>query len=477
MVKSYEELVGAVGREQQFRRRRHDALEFFAGEPPVLFFDDQPFELKNISGSGTGAAGALPETDDAFAEINRIGVLRLVQNGREIFSGAARLARSEARGRKVFSGFALEQSQFDLPGLRKRNAAAAAKFAPASAAGIDPVYKAFCADTVNFVASYLERIERMVSPIESSMTPAEKDEFARELCRSATAGWNDIVRKGNDLVIPHQRSKHERVAIKAYTERVLTRLLLDGEGWRRTYGKPMGYPGDFRIMNYIYDGVPVGDTVKSKFLHLLSLVGAEPVRTRMRRLAEIIVDQTSKSPVNAPLSVLSIGAGPAREAEELLRLSDPERCWRFILLDQEEAALEYATEHLNALNVSGRVSVRAFNASFKDMLDPTPMALQAEECDVIYSSGLVDYLNPLVARRFVKRLYELLKPGGAIIIGNVNDKNTGMIWPSEYVVDWSLFFRSREEMLDMASGTPGAEVSVEIDVLDAIYFLIVRKPA
>lgn len=476
MVKSYDELVGALGREQRFRRRRHDAAEFFNGAPPTLYFDDQIYELKDISGSGTGAASPLSEPHDAVAEINRIGVLRLVQGGREIYLGAARMARAEPRGRKIFSGFALEQSQFDLFELKKLNAAALAKQSPLPSAEIDPQYKAFCADVLNFIASYLERIDRAVAPVEASMTKKEKDELARELCLSAAPDWRAIVRRGNDLVIPHQRNKRAKVAIKLYTERVITRALLEGEGWWRTYRKPMGYPGDYCIMNYIYDGDPIGDSVKSKFLHLLSLVGAEPVRTRMHRLAEIIVEETRGAPADKPISVMSIGSGPAREAFELLRLSGADRAWDFTLLDQEEAALEYALSRLNAVNPPSRISVSALNASFKDMLDPTPIAGEAEKCSVIYSAGLVDYLNPLLARRFVKRLYELLQPGGAVIIGNVNDKNTGMLWPSEYVVDWSLFFRNEDEMRDMAAGISDAKVSIETDSLDAIYFLIVRKP-
>lgn len=477
MVKSYEELAGAVGRAQQFRRRRHDAAALFSGAPPALYFDDRPYELKNISGSGSGAVAPLDQGRDPLDEINRIGVLRLVQNGRNLFLGAARIARAETRGGSVYSGFALEHGQFDLDALRKLNAAAIAGSASRASADVNPQYKAFCADVVNYVAGYLERIDRVIAPLESGMDDAEKNALACDLCESAAKGWREIVAQGNAFVIPHQRVKRERLAIKAYTERVLTRTLLGGEGWRRTYFKPMGYPGDFRIMNYIYDGAPVGADTASKFLHLLSLVGAEPVKTRMRRLAEIILAEAARFPAGETISALSIGAGPAREAEELLRLSGGDRSWRFALLDQEEEALEYASARLGALNRTGLVAVRAFNASFKEMLDPTPAAALAEETHVIYSAGLVDYLNPLIARRFVKRLYEMLKPGGCIIIGNVNDKTSGMIWPSEYVVDWSLFFRNREEMLDMASGIPDAEVSIEVDSLDAIYFLVIRKPA
>jgi hypothetical protein len=140
-------------------------------------------------------------------------------------------------------------------------------------------------------------------------------------------------------------------------------------------------------------------------------------------------------------------------------------------------ALESALGLAKRLSSGGRLAVQALNISFKEMLNPSPLASSFMDKDIIYSSGLVDYLNPLLAQRFVKRLYQFLRPGGQVIIGNVNNLPTGMIWSSEYAVDWSLFFRSRQEMEAMANETPGAKVTIKSDSLNAIYFLIVEKPA
>lgn len=477
MTKSYEELKGATGRERFFRPTRHDAADLFSGEPPTLYFDDRAFELKDISGSGGGAAAPLAEDDAAIREVNRVGVLRLVQRGQEIFRAQARQARAEASASRVFCGFALEADRFDLAELRRRNAQAIARSMPdrPTAAPLPSEYKSFCADVVAFVAGYLEVIERKFAPIEGDMTPAEKDQIALELCASAAPGWRAIVLQGNDLVIPIQRVKRERLLFKSFTESVITRTLLEGEGWGRTYYKPMGYPGDFRIMNYIYDGDPIGGTIRSRFLHLLSLVGAEPVRTRMERLAELVLEAVADRPSGEPLDILSIGAGPARETALIVDAA-PARDWRFTLVDQESEALEDAVSRFTALRSAHNATCTALHASFKEMLDPSPLVSQFGDKTVIYSSGLIDYLNPLLAQRFVRRLYQFLKPGGSIIIGNVNNKRTGMMWPSEYLVDWTLFFRSSEEMEAMASDIPDASVSIAVDSLDAIYFLIVRKP-
>jgi SAM-dependent methyltransferase len=478
MAKSYEELEGAAGRERFFRPARHDAVRLFAGEPPTLYFEDRPYALRDISGAGSGATTSLNDLDDIIADVNRVGVLRLVQRGQEIFRARARYARADAAKDRVFCGFALESDQFDLADLRRLNALAVARIAPGPVTerSVPSEYKSFCADVVAFVAGYLNVIERKFAPIENALSAAEMDAIAIDLCASASPGWRTLVTQGNDLVIPIQRSKRERLLYKAFTESVITRTLLEGEGWSRTYRKPMGYPGDYRIMNYIYDGEPIGDSIRARFLHLLSLVGAEPVRTRMVRLAELVLESTAKRPPEEPIDILSVGAGPARETELILD-AQPKRAWRFTLVDQEGEALEDAVSRFARARRGGTATCRALHVSFKEMLDPSPLTMQFNDKSVIYSSGLVDYLNPLLAQRFVRRLYQFLRPGGSIIIGNVNNKRTGMLWPSEYLVDWTLFFRTREEMEAMAAGVEDARIRVESDELDAIHFLIVEKPA
>jgi SAM-dependent methyltransferase len=230
-------------------------------------------------------------------------------------------------------------------------------------------------------------------------------------------------------------------------------------------------------MNWIYDGTPQGETIKAKFLHQLSLIGSKAVKTRMDALDDLIVEAGARGRPGRPFEIVSIGCGPARELEPILLRSPLESRWRATLVDQEPLALESALSSARRLSAGGRLDVQALNISFKEMLNPSPIAASFLDKDIIYSAGLVDYLNPLLAQRFVKRLYQFLRPGGKVIIGNVNNLTTGMIWSSEYAVDWTLFFRSRDEMMAMANETPDAKVSIERDSLDAIYYLIVEKPA
>lgn len=478
MSKSYEELSGASGRQSYFRPYRHAAAGFFAGSPPRVFFEDQEYALADLSSNGLGCVlrdePALVDLD----AVDRRGVLRLMQRGREILRASARQVRLDQMKGKLSAGFAVDGVGLDLEDLRRRNARALAlRAADDAQASVSVDYKAFCAEVLEFVGGYLNRIDLHLAPIEAQLSDAERDEIARELETAATASWRVLLEKGNRLVLPLHHDKKARAELKAFTERTVTPTLVAGAGWARSFYKPLGYPGDFQIMNWIYEGSPQGVTIREKFLHQLSLIGSRAVETRMLALADLIVARAEARPPVRPFEMVSIGAGPARELERVMETSSLDRRFRATLVDQEERALEHALSAARRLGVSDRLRVDALNISFKEMLNPSPLADSFAGKDLIYSSGLVDYLNPLLAQRFVRRLYHFLNPGGAIIIGNVNNLPSGMIWSSEYAVDWTLFFRSYDEMLAMAGEIPDARVSIETDSLEAIYFLVIEKPA
>lgn len=476
MSTHYEELKGAEGRARVYRPLRIAAEQYFFGHAPKVHFDDQEYALADLSIAGLGgvAVGELNEAaDDA---VIRRGVLRLTQRGRELFAASARRARLDLSKGRWTAGFALEEGVLDLDALRRANAAALASAPPRPELAVPDVYKTLCADAMHFIGSYLARIDRFAGHVEAMMPYAERRAVAADLAAECENGWRALMMQGNALVAPWHDDKPLREALKAYTEATLTRLLCGGETWRRSFEKPQGYPGDFRIMNFMYDGAPRGETIGEMFLHLTGVIAGQPIVSRMHRLADLIVDRGAEIAAHgAPVNIMSVGAGPARELERIAALSAPGARWRATLVDQEAEALEYAVANVRARKLG--VEVTPLNVSFKEMLVPSALGPHFAGQDVIYSSGLVDYLSPMAAQRFVRRMYDFLRPGGLVIIGNVNNLATGTIWPMEHVLDWTLYFRSEADMRAMATGFDPEHVAIIEDEMRAIYFLAVRKPA
>lgn len=476
MSESYEKLAGAEGRERFFRPKRYAAKPLFYGQPPVARFEDQEFQLRDVS---IGGAGCVADGAPQEFEAGRAGLFRLTQSGQEIFRAQARLIRMQQGDRGVVVGLALKDRFFDLEKLVRLNAAALALQADAGFdrdVGIE--YKGYCAEVLNFVGGYLERIEKNLGPIESKLSASEAGDIVSSLAIAAAGPWRTLLESGNDLVIPYLGDKPSVIRMKAFTERVVTRELIGGASWRRSYLKPMGYPGDYQIMNYMYDAKPEGASLRDQFLHMLGVIAGKPIVSRMEKLAELVVDKAAllQRAAPDPMRIMSIGCGPARELEQILDRAEPDTRWRAMLIDQEVSALEFATRNAAALSAGGRLEVSGLNVSFKELFSAAPYRSETANQDVIYSAGLVDYFNPLLARKFVHRMYDLLRPGGRLIIGNVNNARTGTLWPMEFILDWSLYFRSRKEMVDMASSVEGADVSIVEDDLQAIYFLVVDKP-
>lgn len=476
MSQHYENLRGAEGRARAYRAARRNAQEYFRGDAPTLHFDDQAFILSDLSAIGFGGFTTDELNESPDDAVVRRGVLRLTQRGREIFAAPARRARLDVGKGKLVAGFALESGVADLSRLRRANAAAlsaAPEIEPLSA--VPAVYKSLCAEAQAFIGAYLARIDRYVGALEHEMPEHERRAIAADLAAECASAWRALLMQGNALVRPWHDDKAMRQVLKAFTEHTLTRTLVGGESWARSYFKPQGYPGDYRIMNFMYDGTAHGGSIASMFLHMTGVIAGEPIVSRMRRLADLIVERGAAIGAARPVSITSVGAGPARELERIAAMSPEGVAWRATLVDQESEALEYAIANVRRLGLG--MTLTPLNVSFKDMLVPSSLSAHFEGQDVIYSSGLVDYLSPMAAQRFVKRMYDFLAPGGVVIIGNVNDIATGTLWPMEYALDWTLYFRSLDEMRAMAAGFDPAQVRIVSDEREAIYFLVVTKPA
>jgi hypothetical protein len=64
-----------------------------------------------------------------------------------------------------------------------------------------------------------------------------------------------------------------------------------------------------------------------------------------------------------------------------------------------------------------------------------------------------------------------------LVIGNALGPNN-YFWSPELILDWTLLYRSKAEMLRLAAQVPpGAHSEVAVEPGEAYYFLQVRKPA
>ncbi|RAV68832.1 class I SAM-dependent methyltransferase, partial [Aerococcus mictus] len=67
-------------------------------------------------------------------------------------------------------------------------------------------------------------------------------------------------------------------------------------------------------------------------------------------------------------------------------------------------------------------------------------------------------------------------PGGKLIIANVKQGRETCQWPLEFVTDWSLIYRTEDDMRAMLKGLDVEKVTIEEDATKCVWVMVADKP-
>jgi hypothetical protein len=218
----------------------------------------------------------------------------------------------------------------------------------------------------------------------------------------------------------------------------------------RAFNKPRGYAGDAVMMDYIYGreeqwAPPAAEAVgRQVFNFTTSAPASEGVRARRAYIATRIDRLTEE---RRHPHILSIACGHLREASFSSAVRR-RKTGRFIALD---ADAQSAAEVNRCYSGYG---VETVTASFRGLLRNTA---GVGEFDLVYSTGLFDYLNQRTARRLVYGMFQMLRPGGTLLVANFlpGIRDIGYM---ETFMDWTLVYRSRRDMVDLTMDIPEDDV-------------------
>ncbi|MBK7976400.1 MAG: class I SAM-dependent methyltransferase [Deltaproteobacteria bacterium] len=491
MAKSYEELVGSVGRAMFFRPERTRVRDLVSREArPVIVSDRGEFPVYDLSMNGLsflagGANGSL-----GFEPGGELD-LALELYGRRVYQGRARIARVESGARRTRVCVGLVTGFIDLPEIGRQDAEE--QLRRELARGSDPFAEEIPRDyleavcrAARFVQFHRHSLGRHETRYKSQGAGARRaiEDLTHRAAEALRAPWTELrlaacAAASRSLTNPDAWS-----AAKEYTEAILTPLLLDCPCVRRSYDKPLGYPGDYRVMIHCYNDAFEGDSVFARVFHKLWIEHPSPagVRTRTRFAVELIDADLGRSAAltdpAATFRVTSLGCGPAREVPWLIQRRG---AWAgrllWTLIDQDDEALSFAyNESQPVLAASGsQGSIQCLNVSFTQLLQDAGLVPVTEEQDVILATGLFDYLGDAAARDLVRGLYDRLRPGGLLVVGNAVGPNQDY-WSPEFVLDWSMIYRTADQLRAMAAKLPPeAEAEVRLEPGQAYYMLIVRR--
>jgi len=255
----------------------------------------------------------------------------------------------------------------------------------------------------------------------------------------------------------------------------LNHLIYQAPFAERVFTKPLGYAGDYEMMNLIYKQENIGKSLFARCLqrYYIDEPAAQAVRNRADYLIGVITKELASAPSERPFRMLSVACGPAMEWQRLLpQMTDFDKPVLVDLLDQDEHALLSTQNRLRQLRAkhTAPVDFRFLHKAIKNII---VRGTEYKEYDLIYSAGLFDYLSDPVASMAAQQLFNSVRPGGKLVIGNFNVGNPTQV-VMDYALDWELIYRSAEDLLELFKNV-GGHLEVEREPLDINLFCVISK--
>lgn len=321
--------------------------------------------------------------------------------------------------------------------------------------------------------------------------PEEEHAAMNELLDRITPVMNEVLAP---FEAEARRVPEEFMGIHAeYLRASLHPLLLCSPFVHRCFTKPLGFPGDYGIMNRMLGEPFEGEGLFARVINawVIRSAAGDAYRHRVQFLENVLSTETARVAADRgrTCQVLSLGCGAASEVQQFIRHDTNCEHASFTLLDFSSDAIRYAREQIAAAAEGSRrpAFVTAVEFSVQQMLaaggrllgNPSRQRagmLERGRYDVIYCAGLFDYLSDRICRRLLEIFWVLGAPGSIIVASNFAPVNPIRAF-MDYVLDWRLIYRDEptvralaaNDTLDPDAKTIPAPGGVEV-------FLQMRKP-
>ncbi len=425
---------------------------------------------------------------DSFLRLSEVlDEFKIFAGDREVYDGKATVTSMVNSGTAVVCEASLENVLFDV-GLFQLGEPE--KILPAAFKAfmdrwqtfykILPEYKLVIAD----LQSLLQELRFWLDQLELGLSESPDDRLKIERAILQELPANPIIYALFERFERVAASIPEELvaAHRAFGQRQLHPLLLCAPFIYRTYAKPMGYAGDYEMMNMIVRNELEGKSLYAKLInaYLLAQVGPQAVRNRVGFLQGKIVDETSRViRLGRTAKIYCIACGPAWEAQNFLAQSPLADHAEFRLLDFNEETLEHAGKKMDELRRkhNRRTSIKLVKNSVQNLLrDKGKAGSEKTRYDLIYCSGLYDYLNDRVIKALNTYLYDQLLPGGLLVVGNFAPCMPVRNF-IEHFLEWFLIYRDGKQLAALAPEQASPDdCKVVAEMTGANIFLEVRKP-
>jgi extracellular factor (EF) 3-hydroxypalmitic acid methyl ester biosynthesis protein len=276
-----------------------------------------------------------------------------------------------------------------------------------------------------------------------------------------------------------------------FTRCNLHSLLLSSPFSYRTFHKPLGYAGDYVMVNMILRNPYEGPSLFAKVVNawFLNQLPAQAHRNRIQFLKEKLAEEVLRVMRLKKRSarIFNLGCGPASEVQEFL--SEGGLCDNayFTLLDFNEETIQYTSRTLHDISkrFARKTPIQMQKKTVQQLLKEAIVLKKNvraeggrtdEKYDFIYCAGLFDYLTDNVCKQLLGIFYQWLAPDGLLLVTNV-DGTRPFRNKLELILDWNLIYRTAQQLSHLKPDDAPEEIcSVQSDLTSVNVFLEVRKP-
>ncbi len=483
----------ALGRKaftHALRPMRHNLSNMEPQQKTIHFTDHNGLHysgiLKNISEYGLAFA-LKTEPDAQFLRLGDTINPFEVQVGREmIYDGKVTIAMLRSEQDKTIVGVSFgERCESVHDVIRQSGEADQADESPISLKldKIDTSFKALVADlryVLETVQEAMEEEEKTISRYGTVHRNRMEKVAIKRFERPVFNYFDDAMIQLNGLVCNFDEQTH--AYHREYFQKQLGTLIWQSPFAKRAYTKPLGYAGDYEMMDMIYRNPYEGDTLYAKLMQVYFTYHIPPAKAVRNRVPLLLkkIEQVAKKGKHATRRsrILSLACGPANEVLEFINQSEASNNVELTLIDIEPEALYFTQEMvLEAIRNNKRtIKAHIYYLPLMQLLTQHTKHVHLTNRDLIYCMGLFDYFPDRVVQGALKVLYQMLSSEGRLIVGNFDPCNTfkGCL---EYCLEWPLIYRSQEELVRLAKKSVGSTtgISCEAESTGINNFLIIER--
>ncbi len=417
---------------------------------------------------------------------------KVVVNGLVVYDGRAVLSNLINLGTGLLCEGTLDDAWVDpeshVASVRKQGGAAAFDLFVKhwqKCYAVHPEFKVIVADIQTFLTDlklWLDQLELGFRAKAAGADGRNDLEIASQLVHSTSPAITTLFEKFESALVgidPDRQSVYQN-----FGKRQLHSLLLCSPFLHRTYTKPLGYAGDYEMVNMICRSPYEGDSLYAKVVNywFLQQPPAEAHRNRIAFLVERITEAVLMAAREGRVArITTIGCGPAQEVQRFIAQSELSDRAYFKLIDFDEETAKYTQQLLQGLKrkYGRRTQIETVRKSVHQLLKEAGSTTKQRpegDFDFVYCAGLFDYLSDQTCNKLTNILYNSVRPGGVFVSTNVDSSNPRRL-TMDFLMDWHLIYRNASQLAALRpSSVQMDEGVVYADTTGVNIYYTLQKP-